>query len=247
MRKEVMSLLFLSSILLLVSSGSAITLVDGWNLISVDSQSENLDYKQEDIQDKCDWEGGPWTWDREEQDYAGHYEMRPNRGYFVKVEGECELNLINDEEETEEDEDDQNDQNSEDDENNDESESDSSEISYEIQPDEGYGSLENVEYDDFADLVDINDNERIELEIENYQDGPNEQEVNVSLSNEERTTEILSKTLEIDSNLISGDKTYGQLYFDESHIVEDDVESGEYEVIMQVSNEEAVIGNINID
>lgn len=241
MRKEVTSLLFLSSIFLLLSSGSAITLVDGWNLVSVDSQNENLDYKQEDIQDKCDWEGGPWTWDREEQDYVGHYEMRPNRGYFVKVGSECELNLISNEEETEEGEDDQNS------EDNDESQSDSSEISYEIQPDEGYGSLENVEYDDFADLIDINDNERIELDIENYQEGPNEKEVNISLSNEERTVKVLSKTLDINSNLISGDKTYGQLYFDEENVIEDGVESGEYDVVMQISNEEAVLGNINIE
>lgn len=69
---------------------------EGWNLISVSSNTDDLDYSIDHINSKCDRTGGPWAWDRDEEDWIGHEIMEPTRGYWVQVESSCNLDLLGD-------------------------------------------------------------------------------------------------------------------------------------------------------
>jgi len=85
--------LFSLSILIFTAYGSAYSLEPGWNMISVTSQSSGIDYEKSSIEEKCGWEGGPWTWKEDENNYVFHDEMKSNVGYWVKVEDSCDVNL----------------------------------------------------------------------------------------------------------------------------------------------------------
>lgn len=94
MKSKIFTIVFFMIIFSGFGASATIEMNKGWNLIS--SHANGLGVSE--IEDECDREGGPWQWSVEQGEFVYLNEgepqdMNPYKGYWVKVESDCEISF----------------------------------------------------------------------------------------------------------------------------------------------------------